>query len=194
MVESGSVCIRLARLADVPALNQLIAQSVRRLGAADYNPQQLESGLKYIFGVDTQLIADHTFYVAETHDTIVGCGGWSRRKTLFGGDQAKDACYDEMLDPTCDPAKIRAFFVHPDWARRGIGGRIMRMCEMTARELGFMRLELLATLTGKPLYCHHGFVEIAHLDLELPDGVLFPTVKMEKKLTAATQASVTLCL
>lgn len=177
--------IRLAVLADVPALTQLITDSVRRLNAPDYTAAQIESALQYIYGVDTQLIADGTYFAVEQDGRIVGCGGWSKRKTLFGGDQAEMARDDStLLDPT-NPAKIRAFFVHPDCARQGIGRAIMTACEEAARRDGFTKLELMATLTGEYLYAQTGFIVTERLDISLPDGTLFPTARMVKTINPA---------
>src|SRR5579885_2414756 len=131
--------IRTAAFADIPVLRGLIDASVRGLQTADYTPAQIEAALKTVYGVDTQLIADGTYFVAETVGEIVGCGGWSKRKTLFGGDQWSGR-HDDLLDPKKDAAKIRAFFVHPAWARHGIGSLILEACESAAWSAGFMRL------------------------------------------------------
>lgn len=174
--------LRPAHPEDIPALSRLIEASVRGLGRQNYNPQQIESSLKYIFGVDTRLIEDGTYYVVEIGDQIVGAGGWSRRKTLYGGDRTKDETGDNLLDPARDPAKIRAFYVHPDWARQGIGRQIMSACQDAAGWAGFTRLELLATLTGAPLYAACGFKVVERVEVELPDGVVLPTLRMAKYL------------
>ena len=150
--------IRLAEAGDIPALRKLIEASVRGLQARDYSALQLEKALQTVYGVDTQLISDRTYFAAEEVDDLVGpsrapllvgCGGWSRRKTLYGGDQFA-AREDSLLDPSTDAAKIRAFFVHPAWARRGIGSMILDACESAAQAAGFRRLEMGATLTGVP--------------------------------------------
>lgn len=120
----GLITIRPASLADIAALQELIGQSVRVLSLPYYSESEIESGLKYIFGVDTQLILDQTYFVAENEYGLVGCGGWSKRKTLFGGDQSKPSEPDPLLDPQMDAARIRAFYVHPQWSRKGIGRRI----------------------------------------------------------------------
>jgi GNAT superfamily N-acetyltransferase len=175
--------LRLARPEDIPVLARLVEASVRGLGGRDYTPQQIESALKYIFGVDTQqLIEDGAYFVAEIDGQIVGAGGWSRRKTLYGGDQAKGGAEDNLLNPRRDPAKIRAFYVHPDWARRGIGSQLMSACQAAASQAGFTRLELLATLTGAPLYAACGFQMGEPIGVNLPDGVILPTIKMAKQL------------
>ncbi len=182
-----TVHIRLATTQDIAQLKALIQVSVRGLGIQQYSPQQIESALKYVFGVDTQLINDATYFVAETSTpaasvVIVGAGGWSRRKTLYGGDQAKREP-DQFLDPALDAARIRAFYVHPDWSRRGIGRRLMQACEVAARQAGFTQLELMATLTGEALYFSNGFVAVDHVDIDMPDGVKLPVVKMVKPLS-----------
>jgi GNAT superfamily N-acetyltransferase len=173
--------IRLAVPADVGALSALIRESVLGLSGSDYSPEQLESALRHLFGVDTRLIEDGTFYVVEAEGRVVACGGWSRRRTLFGGDQYA-ARSDDGLDPAAEPARIRAFFVHPGFARRGIGRRLMEECERAARAHGFRGLELMATLTGIPLYERSGFRILERLDLELPDGVKFPLARMSLDL------------
>src|ERR1700760_1782363 len=120
------ITTRLAKLADIPMLNEMIAQSVRGLSVGYYTPQQIESSIKYIFGVDTQLVIDGTYYIAEVDGALAGCGGWSKRNTLYGGDQHKDI-EDPLLDPETDAARIRAFFVHPAFARRGVGTHIINV-------------------------------------------------------------------
>jgi len=144
--------IRKAIAADIPRLREVIEDSVRGLQAGDYSPAQIEGALQSVYGVDSQLIADGAYLVAEAIDSqgkpeIVGCGGWSKRKTLYGGDQYAGR-EDSLLDPTQHAAKIRAFFIHPKWARRGIGSLILEACEKAALEAGFTRLEMGATLSG----------------------------------------------
>jgi GNAT superfamily N-acetyltransferase len=134
-----------------------------------------------MFGIDSQLIVDGTYFVAETEGEIVGCGGWSRRRTLFGGDQWKSA-EDDRLDPTAEAGRIRAFFVHPGWARRGIGRSIIQKCEQAARDEGFTRLELVATLPGEPLYAALGYTATERIDIPLPQGETLPAVRMGKNL------------
>ena len=177
--------IRTAVLEDIRALGILIPESVRALQAGSYTAEQIEGALGTVFGVDTQLIRDGTYFVAEADSEadskIVGCGGWSRRRTLFGSDSVsiKD---DQWLDPSSEPARIRAFFVHPGWARRGIGSAIMRRCEAAAREMGFSRLELAATLVGVPLYHAHGFESVEQIDVPLSNGHSIPVVRMAKSI------------
>ena len=173
--------LRPATPEDLPALRELIPLSVRGLSQTDYTPAQIESALRYVFGPDTQLIADGTYFVAEEAGQIAGCGGWSFRRTLYGGDQAKSG-EDNRLDPDTEAARIRAFFVHPDWARQGIGSQIMGACLDAARAAGFGRLELAATLPGVPLYRTFGFTESETVEDTLPDGVRIPFVRMTRAL------------
>ncbi len=176
-----SFSIRVARPDDVPGLQILIPASVRGLSNGYYTARQVESALVYVFGVDSQLIADGTYYVAENGNTLVGCGGWSKRNTLYGGDQTKGA-EDPLLDPSVDAARIRAFFVHPAWARLGMGRQLMHTCETAARSAGFRRAELGATLPGEPLYAAMGYEVVERFQLQFPDGEEFPLVKMSKAL------------
>ena len=151
---------------------------------------QLEKALQTVYGVDTQLISDRTYFAAEEVDDLVepsrapllvGCGGWSKRKTLYGGDQFA-AREDSLLDPAVDAAKIRAFFVHPAWARRGIGSMILEACEVAAQAAGFRRLEMGATLTGVPFYRAKGYVELEAVEAPLGDGLALPIVRMGKSV------------
>jgi len=181
------ISIRKATSEDVPQLRVLIEASVRGLQAGDYSPSQIEGALQSVYGVDSQLIADGTYFVAEAGDSIAkeknlaGCGGWSKRKTLYGGDQFSGR-EDSLLDPSRDAAKIRAFFVHPAWVRQGIGGLILAECERAAKQAGFMRLEMGATLSGVPFYCAKGYVAIENQEAALSNGEKLPIVKMEKRI------------
>jgi N-acetylglutamate synthase-like GNAT family acetyltransferase len=178
--------IRRAQLSDVPALKQLIIEAAHQLNSADYTPAQIHSVLQYVYGVDSQLILDGTYYVVEVNGRIAGCGGWSKRNTMYGGDQAKSGLGDDMqLDPHSDAAKIRAFFVHPQFARQGIGRVLMAASEAAARQAGFTKLELVATLTGEPLYAAAGFEVRERYDAALPDGSMFPVARMEKTAVSA---------
>jgi N-acetylglutamate synthase-like GNAT family acetyltransferase len=190
----ANIHIRKAVAADIPNLRALIDASVRGLQAADYSPQQIEGALKTIFGVDSQLIADKTYFIAEVRleakpqtksDSAeiiaVGCGGWSKRKTLFGGDQWT-ARKDSLLDPRTDAAKIRSFFIHPDWPRRGIGSAILETCEAAAKSAGFTRAEMGATLTGVKLFQVRGYIPLESIEIPLENGALLPVVRMAKQL------------
>ena len=150
--------IRVARAADVAAISNLIDSSARGLSRSDYTDEQIEAAVSSIFGVDSELISDETYFVAEARAELIGCGGWSRRRTLFGGDQAASR-ETGVLDPARDAAKIRAFFVHPNWARRGVGRAIMEHCEKKAHEAGFCALELMSTLPGLGFYRAMGYEE-----------------------------------
>ncbi len=179
-----SVHIRKATLTEVPRLREIIVASVRGLQSHDYTPAQIEGALASVYGVDTQLIADGTYFAAELTEerrTIVACGGWSNRKTLFGGDQYA-AREDSLLDPKRDAAKIRAFFVHPDWARQGIGTLILEACENAAIAAGFTRLEMGATLSGVPFYRAKGYVELENQSVPLSNGESLPIVRMAKEV------------
>lgn len=173
---------RFAELEDKQTLQNLIALSARGLNSEHYTPEQVESILKYVYGVDTQLIRDHTYFVILDDDRIIGCGGWSRRKTLYGGDQLKADSPDNLLDPATEAARIRAFFVHPDWARQGVGSQIMQLCEDAAREAGFHSMELMATLTGGKLYERFRFAVAEESDVTLPDGNMMKVRRMTKSL------------
>src|SRR5215218_1794875 len=171
--------IRRATLGDRAALERLIAESARGLSRGDYTGEQVEAAVASVFGVDTDLIHDGTYYVAEAEDSAVRCGGWSRRRTLFGGDRygARDSGY---LDPLQEPAKIRAFFVRPDWARRGLAGAILETCERGARAEGFRSLELMATLPGVPFYAARGYEAGERVEVEIAGGVTIEFVPMKK--------------
>lgn len=179
---TGEFHLRVATPVDVPILRELIAASVRGLQAHDYSPEQLEAALETVYGVDTQLIADGTYFAVEAANAlIVSCGGWSRRKTLFGGD-VWSGREDSLLDPRTEAAKIRAFFVHPEWARRGIGSMILDACESAAKAAGFARLEMGATLTGVSFYRARNYTELEKIDVPLKDGLFLPIVRMAKSI------------
>ncbi|MFZ0275560.1 MAG: GNAT family N-acetyltransferase [Candidatus Sulfotelmatobacter sp.] len=177
--------IRKATTADVPRLREVIEASVRGLQAKDYSPAQIEGALQSVYGVDSQLITDGTYLVAELADPrkpeIVACGGWSKRKTLYGGDQYASR-EDSLLDPNQDAGKIRAFFVHPEWTRRGIGSLILEACEHAASEAGFTRLEMGATLSGVAFYKAKGYTALENLEAPLGNGEVLPIVRMAKTL------------
>ena len=177
------ISLRVAREDDIPALEQLISRSVRQLSAGYYSDAQVESALRYVFGVDTQLIADGTYFIVEVDSHIAACGGWSKRKTLYGGDQMK-AGEDALLDPAAEAARIRAFFVDPAYARRGIGRQLLAACEQAALSAGFRSLEMGATLPGEPLYAAAGYQAIERIDYRMPDGVILPIVRMGKTVNA----------
>lgn len=177
--------LRLATTADILALRELIDISVRVLQREDYSPEQLEAALGTVYGVDTQLIADGTYCVVEVAsagaELIVACGGWSMRKTLYGSDHGpyRDS---ELLDPQRDAAKIRAFFVHPDWTRRGLATLILKACEDAAYARGFRRFEMGATLTGVPMYAARGYIPEESIEAPLPNGLALKVVRMSKTI------------
>ncbi len=190
----ANIHLRLAIPEDIPALRELIDASVRGLQTEDYTPAQIEGALKTVFGVDSQLIADGTYIVAEAESNaiertdaknaksglmIVGCGGWSKRKTLYGSDHWTGR-EDALLDPLRDAAKIRAFFIHPDWARRGVGSMILQACEDAARSAGFTRYEMGATLTGARLFGVKGYIAVKPISVPLVNGESLPVIHMEK--------------
>jgi len=174
--------LRAACLEDVIDLESLIAVSARTLLAPWYSPTQIDAAVGSVFAVDTQLIEDGTYFVAIEGPIIVGCGGWSRRKTLFGADRGHASDADSTLDPARDPARIRAFFVHPASARRGIAATLMRHCEQAAADAGFKTLELVATLAGQPLYAASGFATVEHFEIALGRKLTMPVVKMRKNI------------
>jgi GNAT superfamily N-acetyltransferase len=174
--------IRLATTADIPELGRLIEQSVRALSVDYYTSSQIESALRFVFGPDSQLIADQTYYVAiGENGELIAAGGWSRRRTLYGGDQTKGET-DPLLDPRTEAARLRAFFVHPAWARRGLARQIFDRCEADAAQAGFRKMELMATLPGEPLYLALGFTPLERSTDILPDGEKLSLVRMVRAL------------
>ncbi len=184
MIDAPSrLAIRAAVAADVPALEALIERSARALSAGYYTVAETQAAIDHVFGVDSELVADRSYLVAERDGKIAGCGGWSGRRTLFGGDRA--ATRDTgMVDPACEPARIRAFFVAPEAARGGVGAALLAACEAAAIAHGFRRAALMATLPGEPFYARHGYVAGAATTLDL-DGVPVRFVAMEKNLLLA---------
>jgi GNAT superfamily N-acetyltransferase len=178
--------LRAAQYSDVPAIQALIATSVRGLSIEYYTPKQIETAIDLVFGVDSQLIDDGTYCVitsnnGEAKGPLVAAGGWSRRRTLYGGDQLKQSA-DTLLDPAAEPARIRAFFVHPHFARQGLARMLFDECEREARLAGFREFVLMATLPGQPLYRALGFVEIVAVDIPLADVVGLPLVQMRRPI------------
>lgn len=176
--------LRLATAGDVPALQDVIDASVRGLAPGYYDAAQIDAGMRYIFGVDTQLIADGTYFVVTHAGAPVACGGWSGRRTLYGGDQRKHGP-DPRLDPLTEAARIRAFFVHPAHARRGLGRRLYDACAEAAAAAGFSRFELLATLSGVPLYAALGFAPMEEVVVTTPGGVALRGLRMTRTITSA---------
>jgi GNAT superfamily N-acetyltransferase len=175
--------LRRATLADLPDLGPLIAASARELSSTDYTPEQVEGALRGAFGTDTQLIRDGSYFVIEAAGRLAGCGGWSRRRTMFGSDARADRDAT-LLDPTRDAARIRAFFIHPDFARRGLGTRMLERCEQDAMAHGFTRFELMATLPGVRLYAARGYLPAERIEWPIGDGLSIPFVPMSKNARA----------
>jgi N-acetylglutamate synthase-like GNAT family acetyltransferase len=174
----------LARDDDIPALEVLIPLSVRSLQAPHYSPAQMETALGAVFGVDRQLIKDRTYFLTEQDGLIVGCGGWSKRRSLFGSDRGRVA-EDAELDLERDPARIRAFFVHPAWARRGIARSILATCERSILAAGFQSVDLVATLSGEPLYAACGYAVVERYEVPMARGLSLPVVRMSKQFKKA---------
>jgi GNAT superfamily N-acetyltransferase len=171
----------LATESDIPAITELIPLSARALQKHHYSSPQIEAALGPVFGVDQQLIRDGTYFVVDSAGSLAGCGGWSKRKSLFGSDRARTEP-DPELDPAFDPARIRAFFIHPTWARRGIGRAILIACEQAILQAGFTRVELVATLPGEPLYSAYGYAAAERYEIQMSAGLKLPVVKMTKRL------------
>jgi GNAT superfamily N-acetyltransferase len=178
---TSAVKLRIATHADIPQLESLISASVRALSVGFYSQAQIEASLIAVFGIDTQLIADGTYYVIGGASGPVAAGGWSGRSTLYGGDQFKGA-EDARLDPERDAARIRAFFVHPDHTRRGLARALYAQCATSALAAGFRRFELMATLPGEPLYAALGFVATERIALPLGDDLRLPLVRMSRDI------------
>jgi len=193
--------IRAATPADIPALTVLIQRSARALSRGFYTDRETESAITHVFGVDSSLVADGTYYIVESAGTFAACGGWSRRRTLYGGDQrpvdasvgaavgAAVGAPAELLDPAVDAARIRAFFVAPEFARKGVGRHLLTHCSAAAVAAGFTSLELMATLPGVPFYAALGFREVEAVRDMLPDGVALPFVRMVRRLDDTTDES-----
>lgn len=176
--------IRKATLSDRSDIESLIECSARGLSQHDYSEEQIESAISSVFGVDTDLILDGTYFVAESSGLLVGCGGWSKRRNLFGGDRFQNREAGE-LDPTSEPAKIRAFFVHPDWARKGIAKSMLSLCEREAKDYGFRSAELMATLPGVRLYAACGYERGEPVMHVMESGIKLPLIPMRKVLGAS---------
>jgi GNAT superfamily N-acetyltransferase len=174
--------LRHAAAADIPALEALIPLSVHGLQTGCYSLAQRQAALGQVFGVDTAMLHDRTYFVVELEGHIVGCGGWSRRKTLFGGDQS---CVreDGFLNPATDAARVRAFFIHPDFSRRGYGSAILRRCEDEMRAAGFTWAVMVATLAGEPLYARFGYAVEERYEVPLGTDLALPVVRMSKSLS-----------
>jgi N-acetylglutamate synthase-like GNAT family acetyltransferase len=181
-----TVTVRAAAPADIPAMEALIKRSGIELSEGFYTGEQARAVTQHVFGVDTQLVADQTYFLVEQQGQLVACGGWSKRSTLFGADRTKKgvAGCDTLLDPATEPARIRAFFVEPSAARQGLGRLLLQHCTDAAAEAGFHTLELAATLPGVPLYLACGFSEVDTFEITLPGPVQVPLTRMRKAIKA----------
>lgn len=178
--------IRLARMADAEAIDALMKASIRGIFPAFYDERQTASSIEFIGSVDRMLIDDGTYFVVEAGGELAACGGWSRRDKLYtgSGEGAADA---RLLDPATEPARVRAMFVHPDWARRGLGTMILAACESAAREAAFRTLALMATLPGLALYERYGFEVESRTDIRMPDGVVIAGAAMTKRISGPSE-------
>lgn len=173
--------LRIATTEDAPTVKSLMKESVAALFPRYYDPRQSASAVRHVAVVDEQLLADRTYFVLEHEDELVACGGWSRRDRLYTGS-GESGTDTRVLEPETEPAKLRAMFVRADWTRRGLGRRIVEACETAARNEGYHRLALLATLPGVPLYQACGFAPIETIEVALLDGVTLACVAMEKSI------------
>ncbi|MEO8648728.1 MAG: GNAT family N-acetyltransferase [Acidobacteriota bacterium] len=182
VTRSTGFTIRLATVSDSDAISELIGESVRGLSASDYSPAEIEASIGTVFGVDSELIDDETYFVAESQGSLIGCGGWSRRKTLCGSSDFAPTREAGTLDPITDAAKIRAFFIHPNHARRGISSAILEKCEEAARAAGFREAEMMATLPGVRLYSTRGYSPGEPVAIPVGSGQSIECLRMRKKL------------
>ena len=180
-MNSSELIIRLAELNEGNEIQRLIDKSARALAVDDYTSEQIEVALQGVWGLDSQLLTDRTYFVACFSEVLVGCGGWSKRHTLFGGDDLQGR-NSSLIDPITEAAKIRAFFIHPDYARKGIGSKILKRCEIEANKCGYRRLELGATLPGKRLYQSHGYIAGTPYEYECVEGKFMTIVPMSKAI------------
>jgi GNAT superfamily N-acetyltransferase len=178
------IAVRHATPADIPAMEALIARSGIELSTGFYTPEQAQAVTRHVFGVDTQLVADQTYFIIEKDGELAACGGWSKRSTLFGADRTKQGA-DPLLDPATESARIRAFFVDPSAARQGLGRLLLQHCTDAAAAGGFETLELAATMPGVPLYTACGFSVVEPIEISLPGDVRVPLTKMRKSIKAA---------
>lgn len=180
-VKLDQPALRVATPDDERAVDALMKESATALFPLFYDDQQSASAVRYVAQVDPMLLADRTYFVLESGDEVVACGGWSRRDRLYmgSGDSGEDA---RLLDPSSEPARVRAMFVRADWTRRGLGRRILDECETAAQREGFRQLALVATLPGLPLYLAYGFRSLEETDVTMPDGVTILCVSMDKPI------------
>lgn len=173
--------LRAATTDDIPALEELIRRSALALSILYYSYEQTEALTRLVFGVDSQLIIDKTYLLIESNNELVACGGWSKRRTLFGGDKLKSSI-DPLLDPATEPARIRAFFVRPDMARRGLASQLMAECMKQAKAVSFSAFELASTLQGEPLYLARGFEVVERFEISLANDIRVPLTRMRRAI------------
>jgi GNAT superfamily N-acetyltransferase len=178
-----TLAIRLATARDLPAMTVLMKLAIDELQCPFLSPAEIAAS-HAVMGLDRQLVADGTYYVVENDAALAGCGGWSPRATLYGGDHSKSLRDGRLLDPVHEPARIRAMYTHPDFVRRGVGRLILSTCEAAARAGGFTRVELMATMAGEPLYRACGYEVIEHVRSAASDGVSVPLMRMGKALAS----------
>lgn len=174
--------LRIAGEEDAPALERLIELTVRQSLLRCYSEAQLAVALGPVFGLDRQLLRDGTYFAAEKEGGIIACGGWSRRVAVYGGDRGRTSA-DPELNPAFDAARVRAFFVHPDWERRGLGRALLETSEAAIRAAGFTRVELVATLAGEALYARFGYAVAERYEAPMPGGLTIAVVRMTRSLT-----------
>jgi GNAT superfamily N-acetyltransferase len=178
----AAITSRVARAEDLPGLEAVMDAAIAELQKGFLSPEQIAAS-RMIMGLDRQLVADGTYFIVESEGRIAGCGGWSRRSTLYGGDHTPGRD-PELLDPAADAARVRAMYTHPDFARRGVGRLILQLCEDAARAEGFRRLELMGTMSGRPLYESYGFTPIEEI-VDARGGAPVPLVRMGKAIAPA---------
>jgi GNAT superfamily N-acetyltransferase len=176
-----SLSHRLAAVDDLPALKRLMAAAIDELQTPFLSAAQIVAS-RSVMGLDTRLVSDGTYFLIEEDGVLGGCGGWSRRATLYGGDHSTSLRDDRLLDPATEPARLRAMYTHPDFVRRGIGRLVVSLCEAAARQAGFTRMELMGTLAGQPLYLRCGYEPLEQIMSAPVDGVSVPLVRMGKAL------------
>lgn len=181
---TGKFSHRLATESDLEALREIMALSIATLQKGFLTEQQIAASTS-VMGLDTQLIKDGTYFIIHSNDHIAGCGGWSFRNTLYGGDHSLDLRNPDVLNPATDAARIRAMYTHPDFARQGVGRLIIDLCEAAARDAGFLHTEMMATLSGEPLYRSCGYVPVENVVARGVDGTEVPLIRMQKKLGEA---------
>jgi GNAT superfamily N-acetyltransferase len=177
----GEFTHRLATIEDLGALREVMRRSIETLQDSFLTPEQVHASRK-VMGLDTQLVKDGTYFVVECGGRIAGCGGWSWRSTLYGGDSSAVPREPRALDPT-EPARIRAMYTDPDFTRRGVGRLVLHLCEAAALQAGFHRATMMATMAGVPLYEACGYVPVESVRDAIVDGIAVPLVRMEKALS-----------